>query len=71
MKSDWFSRTLLVVITILLACNLFVNWNPMQTVHADSQYRVQTIIDTNGTFSAQGQIVAIACNPGRCFAVMK
>jgi len=71
MKTDLFTRTLLVVIAVLLACNLFMSRNSAQTVHANSSYTVETINAPSGTFSAQGQIVAIACNAARCFAVEK
>jgi hypothetical protein len=73
MKTDRFTRTLLVVIAALLASNLFMSWHSMQTVHANSSYIVEPFVvpGSVGTFSAQGQIVAIVCSTQRCVAVEK
>ena len=73
MKTDLFARTMLVLIALLLVCNLFKNWNLMPAAHANSQYTVETISTSGnpGSFSAQGQIIAIACSTVRCFAIEK
>jgi hypothetical protein len=71
MKTDLFSRTLLLVIAILLACNLLMSWRSTQTVHANSSYIVEPFVvpGSSGTFSAQGQIVTVACDTHRCVAI--
>jgi hypothetical protein len=73
MKTDFFTRTLLIVIAVLLASNLLVNLHSTQTVHANSLYTVEPFVvpGSTGTFSAQGQIVAIVCDAQRCVAVEK
>jgi hypothetical protein len=73
MKTDILSRSLLLVIAILLAGNLFVNWHSMQTVHANSSYIVEPfgVSGGTGTFTAQGQIVAVVCDTHKCVAIEK
>jgi hypothetical protein len=73
MKTDLFSRILLLVIAILLACNLVMNWHSTQTVHANSSYIVEPfgVTGGSGTFSAQGQIVTVVCDTHHCVAIEK
>jgi hypothetical protein len=73
MKTDLFTRILLLVIAALLASNLLVSWHSTQTVHANSSYTVEPFVvpGSIGTFSAKGEIVAIVCDMQRCVAVEK
>ena len=73
MKTDIFSRTLLLVIAVLLACNLLMTWRSTQTVQANSSYIVEPfgVTGGTGTFSAQGQIVTVVCDTHRCVAIEK
>jgi hypothetical protein len=73
MKTDFFARTVLLVIAVLPAANLLVSWRSTQTVHANSSYIVEPfgVPGSSGTFSAQGQIVTVVCDTHRCVAIEK
>ncbi len=73
MKTDLFTRPILVVIAVLLASNLLVSWHSTPTVHANTSYPVEPFVvpGSVGTFSAKGEIVAIVCDAQRCVAVEK